>query len=476
MKNIFDFQARISEDWNLHYTVAAGPKIIVSKLADCGRDQPKILRILMEEIKKDKVLGAEFRKLKCRLYAAILKTKHSNHIFWQRQRLKRPSDEVLKKYLFTSNDGLRRGISKLICLSSEIEKPITSLKDKKFLIPPFVNGVGWSRRASLKGEVIVDPDILHCLKAITQLELDKLIERIQGRVYSGMYRVAIRPIVNLGVQSSSISGFFRGEVTKFTDFSSLQDLICKTVADPSLGGQVVSQRPWVFDYCLAIGKSIEDRPQGYGISQLVRDMNISGGDQLRFWIPDYNNGKFSFRNDILKRCCEVLSSKVVEAIKKCASIENLIQKAAHWGVHQLSEIKLCTYPLFRPAEVLTLSIIESKGVSWEVACLEPDDSLKSGTSGICGTTAGIVSEIKGKRVFIKAICGAKNTRDKAKELSGRAAITSDKFDLLVLILDGPYEFSEAKMCRLCGWDIVIGVNELPSLLQIIEKTLESEST
>ena len=233
-----------------------------------------------------------------------------------------------------------------------------------------------------------------------------------------------------------------------------------------------SHRPWVIDYCLAIGKAIEDRPQGYGISQLVRDMSVSGGDQLRFWIPDYGNGKFSFKSEILKRCCNVLSGKVSEALTVSDDTEDLIQKAAHWMAHQLSEIKLCTYPLFRPAEVLTLSLLKTEAVPWKVETLEPDNIFKAGTSGVVGSTAGIAAKILGKNVFFKAICGSKNTRDKAKELAGRAAIASGKFDLHVLVLDGPYKLSEARMCRVSGWDVVVGVNELPCLMKLVKQALD----
>lgn len=476
MQNVFDFQARIGSDWNLTQIVLEGPRIVESRLATCGRDQTKIVQILREIFEENELLETEFQKLKRNLLNAIIEKSPLHSAYWRRQKVKRPTDSGLQDFSFSPNQGLRRGISKLICLSSEIESPIEALKDPKFVIPVFVSGIGWSRRASLRGEVIVDQDILSCARNISQAELDNIIKLIRGKVFDGLFRVAINPIINLGMQSRSIADFFRSNVKKFIEPKALENLIRSTVVDPTLGGQVSSERPWVIDYCLAIGKSIEDRPQGYGISQLVREMNVSDGDQLRFWIPAYADGKFAFKAQVLKRCCEVLSAKVVEGLNRYCEIENLIQKSAHWMAHQLSEIKLCTYPLFRPAEVLTLSLLETEGVPWEAAVLEPDRSFMSGTSGSVGTTAGVAAEIMEKKVFLKAICGSKNTRDKAKELAGRAAIASAKFDLHVLILDGPYEMSEAKMCRLCGWDLVLGINELPSLLGLIDKAFLMNST
>jgi len=92
------------------------------------------------------------------------------------------------------------------------------------------------------------------------------------------------------------------------------------------------------------------------------------------------------------------------------------------------------------------------------------------SSAAVGETRGLVISKDDKSYFVKVQSGSKNTRDKAKELSGRVSCSMQpgdssyvhNYSAMVLVLDGPYKEKEVAICRMGGWDYVVSIDQISS--------------
>ena len=392
----------------------------------------------------------------------LLRSTPRNSKMWAQFGKGLPPITQLDALKWDPNPGVRRGISKLLFLSelsadsNEFDSLVSGKQISNKKTKDVLKGLGWVS-TSLRGNSLYDADVTDAINSGALAVFGEVKSQMGADTYESMKRVAIGPLINIGNDVSSMGDYFEAEISAFTDPKKLKKVCLECLEDPTMGGRVTCHWPWILEYCIAIGKSLQDRAQGYGISQLARGMDTATADKIRFWFAKYSNGKRDFSDQDILAACAALSDVVRLSIEKYGKSAQVSALANKWMTYQYSEIKLCTYPKFRPAEVLVQSALTANGINFRKGAIKPKLAANS------STTEGLAVEHANRSVFIKAIGGSKNTHDKAKELAGRIAISRGGFDRYLLVLDGPYTLSEVRLMYGCGWDVVCSLENVARL-------------
>jgi hypothetical protein len=476
MDSMFDTQLSLIADVGLVKLVENGPSFVQSKLNKITKKQ-EILNLVKAFIASSRVMNREFLMLSNRLKSIVEENVSKNEDYWVRLKANvLANNEGREK--FVSSLGIRRGLSKLLCFDHADRALVlhSARTGNLALLPEFALGLGWLSKAPIGNlSRVIDGDLVTLAASIDDNVITETIESIDPRVLTGMRRTAIDPCRNAGARLSSIVNYFNANSGKFKNSRALSVLFKECFSDPTMAGRIHASSPWIFEFCLAIGKAIENRPQGFGLSQLARLIEIDNPDSVRFWGPAYEAGKALPSANQLTAICKIFSEQVLELVNSVGSDFLAAESTVKWMSHTLVEVKLCTYPTFKPAELLVAKLARQSGYQIKVGHLYASSQFTTNKS--VGQTKGIVVSKLNSRLFIKVQSGAKNTRDKAKELAGRNAcsfevrtdsVFSCGYDESILILDGPFKVAEAELCQVAGWTRVVSLGQAAELFRSLQ--------
>ncbi len=463
MARAFDSQISLIADIHAPHLVKVGPSLVTGPLRRYT-NKDAIIDFIETSLVQKSPYREEFRRLSSTLKTLLTRRLTRNKAYWSSQAELLPSTCEVESLTFESTGALRRGISKLLCVPPAGRQAFyTAARDGRLSqLPTFVFGLGWAQKTIKTNHGRVnDADLRQLTAAFDWPVLKDTISNIPVNVLAGLERVGCQPCRDFGEESAAYADYFVRHAGAFTDKNQLERLIRGGFDEPNKILPAANGRRWLLDFGLAAGKAIKDRPQGYGLSQLARELSCDEPDRVRFWIPAYNSGRKPLPSVVGKQIAKALAGKFALLLTKTGSAEAAAASIAKWMAHTLVEVKLCTYRLFKPAEVLVAHTAMSAGLSVRRARLETCDRFTHASAGL--GTDGLLLQKTEDQVFIKVQSGAKNTHDKAKELSGRIGLSSKqqpsgfakRFSASVLVLDGPFKQSEARMCYAAGWDYVV---------------------
>jgi hypothetical protein len=471
MAAMFDHQLLLIDDLKLNELVSCGPAFVNEVLKGVTK-KDEILALLSKHISSNRRLNSQATSL-AKTLLEVCKTRDlKNHEYWNNLQTV-VSSQSDSHGVFVASAGIRRGLSKLLCFDAKDRKSILGMARSSNLgaVANFAIGLGWAIRApGGKLARIDDDDIKTLASSLQDAVIEQTVANIPSSVLTGMTRTAIDPCRNAGERLTAICTYFSENSTSFSDISKLVLVFKSGFIDPTFGGKVPATSPWIFEFCLAIGKAIADRAQGFGLSQLARTIELKDPDSVRFWGPAYESGKAMPSDEQLKAISRVFASQCKVLLSRSGSPDVAGQACIKWMAHTLVEVKLCTYPTFKPAELIVAQAAINSGYKVATSHLYASPVFSNSRSG--GQTKGLVAVKGKKRIFIKVQSGAMNTRDKAKELAGRIASSfalraggkfSSGFDESVLILDGPFKVAEAELCQMSGWNIVTSLEKVAEI-------------
>jgi hypothetical protein len=476
----FDAQIRLLGDLGLERLVSMGPSMTQVQLK--GVTDPKsILKVVTNEILADELVAAEFVRFSTHLENLLFSSTEKNKAYWKALQSVSPPAAELKKFEFKTTGALRRGVSKLMCFDESVWCSVLDCARDggRATFPAFALGLGWLQETALKGkQEVFDKDLISLARAFPNSSVIRTLNSVTPNVRASMRRVAVDPCREFGQEVLKFQSFFGKEIDQFQDQNSLAELIEQGFSDPSLGGRIATERRWLLDFILAAGKAIPDRAQGFGLSKLADQLSCSDPHKVRFWFPKYNAGKSQLPAEVIvdvARVAAPIFSKLIDQYGSASSAGAMIAK---WMVHTLVEVKLCTYRLFKPAELLVAAVLHDAEFTVNSGVLQTSSVFARGNSA--RTTSALIVDHPNGNVLVKVQSGAKNTHDKAKELCGRIGLSlkmqksgaARPFAAHILVLDGPFTRDEAAMCRAAGWDEVIAADSLTSdsLRQVIERS------
>ena len=453
--------------------LSAGPELISKGLRNVQTGRPTI-EYLEGRFLKRSPYKEEFAVLIRSVEASVKRSRRRHTAYWDALRETLPGDQALHELGFQATGALRRGISKLLCFEPEDRERVfegTTVGIRQEL-PVFAFGLGWAQKTLRRGYgVVADEDLRLLSSAFQYPVVSGVIDSIPENVMAGLTRVAILPCREFGSDALTYSGVFKKRAAEFADPLRLSRLIDECFADPGFGQQVRSENRWILDFGLAAGKAAagragEGRAQGYGLSQLAGELECDEPDKVRFWVPDYNLGRQNLLPEVRDAISVALARKFSVLIERDSDIEDVAQHILKWMRHTLVEVKLCTYRLFKPAEILFCSAARSAGFTVTDSSLATSP-IFSNRNAVVGTQGLLLTKGK-KSVFVKVQSGSKNTHDKAKELAGRIGLSlvesgaayEPQYQSSLLVLDGPFSEMEARLCYAAGWRAVAALDQL----------------
>jgi hypothetical protein len=463
MASAFDYQVSLIADVNAPHLVNVGPSLVTGPLRR-WTNKNDIIDFIETTLVRKSPYREEFRRLSLTLKTLLGHSHKRNKAYWASQAAMLPAPSRVDSLSFESTGALRRGISKLLCVPPADRQSFfhAARSARLGVLPAFVFGLGWAQKTIKKNHGrIKDDDLRQLAAAFDWTVIDATIANIPIDVLNGLERIGCQPCRDLGQDLAAYADYFINHTVAFTDERKLAQLLRIGFDEPKRILSSAGDRRWLLDFGLAAGKAIKDRAQGYGLSQLARELTCDGPDRVRFWIPDYNSGRKPLPAVAAKLIAKTMAEKFALLLTKTGSAEAAAASIAKWMGHTLVEVKLCTYRLFKPAELLVRHTAISAGHSVISARLDTCDQFTRGSAGL--GTDGLVLQKGSTQIFFKVQSGAKNTHDKAKELSGRIGLSLKRhtsgfikrFETSVLVLDGPFKESEARMCYAAGWDYVV---------------------
>ena len=466
MERLFDHQI-VLKPAGLGTLVDIGPSLVSGPLRNI-KQHSSVLDAIATIIHQDRRLQHEFDLLKRVLGKVVTTRAKKNDDYWTVFGNRLPSPRQLTGFSFTAGGALRRGISKLLCFLPNERTHILSLarSNKADQFPQFAVGLGWVQPTLGGRGRIVDVDIMQLAASFSDNSILETIENIPPRVLGGLDRVAVQRCREMGLESSEIKNFYKAHYRVFLRTRTLSAAIKECFVDPTFDGKMAIGNRWIMNFCLAAGKALVDRAQGYGITKLGRELNFDGSDKVRFWIPRYNSGQEELDHEHVQAIARIFARQFRELHAKLDTADEVATAVLKWVVYTLVEVKLCTYGTFRPAEILfeQACLAVGFGVRKVILGANPQFVPVSGAA----TTNGLVISKPGFQCFVKVQSGSKNTHDKAKELAGRRMLLPrkkgrtlvDPYRQSLLVLDGPYTNDDAKKCFAAGWGRVVSLDSV----------------
>ena len=464
MDEMFDGQALLVRDLSALRLVDIGPTLTRGPLVRKSKDQ--VLEYLQEMLERDRALCGEFKRLSGWLKQKLQAKPLRHESYWNglagrvRRHRRTPHEEARPEAV-----SFRRGVSKLMCFKPDDRMRVLEMArdGRSGQLEPFALGLGWVRPRLNRSVQISDPDIRGIAGAFSPETIMTAVATIDPKVLRGLNRVGCDPCRRSGEEAASIAQFYIANRAEWSAPASMARLLNRCFADPSFGGAVDVTRPWMIEFCLAAGKAVAERAQGYGLAKLANEIAVPEPHRVRFWVPKYSSGEANLPSFATAEVARALS-------KQCASLQAKHGDAGaegsavlRWMAHTLVEVRLCTYRLFKPAELLVSAAARRAGIAVANGKLSTSEVFGGGTA--VGGTEGLCLSLGRRRVFAKVQSGAKNPHDKAKELAGRRGLSegengAGKYHRTVLILDGPFEREHIALCRAAGWDEVLFVESL----------------
>ncbi len=464
MANAFDAQIWLMEELRAECLVRSGPSLMAGSLK--GKSPEQVLAYLESHHVSREPARGEFLRLAGRLGDVLTQGRRRHAGYWNALARALPPEDRVEGMEFESRGALRRGACKLLCFEPANRPETLRLagSDQWGHVEPFAVGLGWAERSAFGNSRITDPDLIALARAFPATAVCEMAARLPHDALAGMQRVAVAPCRQFGAESESVLAYYRERVRAFASPAELACLLEKCYQDPSLGGRVRCPRPWVLDLGLAAGKAARATPQGYGLSQLARELRVPDPDRVRFLVPQYNARARPLPAAFRREIARALAGQF-EQLRRAHPARRAEPLLLHYLAHTLVEVKLCTYRLFRPAEELFRQACLAAGYEVTAARL-PVARRFAGTRGALGTE-GLLVHRGGRRLFVKVQSGAKNTHDKAKELCGRVLFARERAGRdarlprpTLLVLDGPFRPDEARLCRAAGWDRVVALDQV----------------
>jgi hypothetical protein len=464
MANAFDAQIRLIEDLGAELLVRSAAGLVTGPLQGLGQEQT--LAYLETQHLTKPAARSEFARLVTRLREVLTWGTRRNAGCWTALASDLPSASLVDALEFEPRGALRRGACKLLCFDPAHRRDTLLLagSDRWGQVEPFAVGLGWAE-GPVRGKYrVTDPDLIAMARSFDPGAVCATLARLAPDVLAGMQRVAVEPCRRFGEESEAIVACYRERAGDFASPAALGHLIDECYQDPSLGGRVGCRRPWVIDLGLAAGKAVRATPQGFGLSQLARELKVADPDRIRFLIPQYNAQACPLSAEFRREIARVLSAQF-QRLRTAGAARQVQARLLHHLAHTLVEVKLCTYRLFRPAEELFRQACLAAGFEVARARL-PAAGPFAGSRALLGTD-GLLIRKGNLRLFVKVQSGARNTHDKAKELCGRILLSLKESQRGVrvpcstlLVLDGPFKADEARLCRAAGWDRVVAMDRV----------------
>lgn len=383
---------------------------------------------------------------------------------------------------------IRRGLSKLL-IFEDLDLGINLYLGKRISvdrIPGYVFALGLARR-SIDRARPSDSDIKGALTLLKIADVRAVCKK--GKEYDVLNEMLSR--VRMSSTQIAIGNFIKENFALVSDGDKLYDALIKLYADPgSLSLQQKEPIPnwppnevWLATYLMEIAKQMSAQKNGYGTSQLAREIfelglceeadlsdagQFAGGFGFPAWLC---RKKTSFRDDLIRAVAQVLSAKMKSLGEQ--GLKNVIDTSGVGidSLRNIVETKICTYRLFDPlAELLKARL---SGVS-EFSC----KSCFAEYARVKGS-AGKISALRVGDVVIKCQSSnhLKHSTDKRKELCGRAIglrytwnPNTHRFEnrsgvsRLILLLDGVWSPAHLKSLVTAGWDEIYFPNQLDELV------------
>ncbi|MEZ9540152.1 hypothetical protein AB4160_18440 [Shewanella sp. 10N.286.51.B8] len=379
------------------------------------------------------------------------------------------------------NTFVKRGLGKLLVIEEPVRKilykninKVGAIKDS---IPEYCIELGLFNKTTA-GVRLVDDEV----NAVIRILGDNVCEKIIKKVPESM-NTWIVPLRNLSRIATHVE-FVKDNYLKITKSSSLKKMLLECYSDPAaMSGEASDEKLWLFEIMVSLLKAKSGKYQGYGISQMSIDFDVSesgqGSPLLRFLLPKFTQRQELPSDDIINKISEGLSCRFKFGVKE-AEIAGLKGIVESWVIKENLEDRLIPYRNFEPILWLLEAELVSQGVEY--------DKKKSYIGWIneyadVGKRSATTPFVKVGNTLIhwKTVSDA-GRGHKKKELSARARAFKYSFDQengqferregveqLVLIVDGTFDSKDLRILQISGWDRIIYPDEIETFVQELSK-------
>ncbi len=452
-----------------------------SKLPSDQYDKASAIVMLMS---KDKDLRKLLGLLNLDLKKSILKKQNDLSRLWIIDNNRHKSIPPKQKTTY-----VRRGVSKLLVFE-EPEIAINLYRGKKCKItdiPDYAYTIGFAKRA-IGRAIPSDEEISNAISLLDDNTIMRLLRSLDGNEIIGQTITQLRNVSNIEFMAQYVVKEYESLCTQPKLYLRLLDLHRNPLALVDSRFCPKAWPPnnvWLFELMLEVIKASTGKANGYGYAQLATDISDPLGpckkrkekDRLFLLSPWGYMSDWSTRNPrtnvpkgVIECVSDVLSCKIRNLGKeKTIKILSDIQDAI---IHNLIEIKLCTYPSFIPLALL----LQYSGViksTEDIITIRSCFAEKAGLSGASGKIQ--VIHVKNTLIMFKSCYGG-HPADKKKELSGYAVGLRYSWDhhkkafvnragvkKLILLIDGTWKQNHINDMIQAGWDEIYYPDEIDKL-------------
>jgi hypothetical protein len=228
---------------------------------------------------------------------------------------------------------------------------------------------------------------------------------------------------------------------------------------------------WLFWHLIEVFKTASGKRQGYGFAAISRDVGYSRGISQGYkYLADWANG--SLRQELPRKLLQDVSVTFSRRLSDLGQegLEAMKNSIRMEYRRNLFEQKLVAYWLFEPIPTMVHEVLAAQNISHER--IQRHSTVFGEYVGTPNRITTPVIQVGTTIIHWKS--AFKNSRDKVKELCGRATALRVKFETgrfqrrktvekLILVVDGVFTSDELSALYRSGWDEILYPDELSEL-------------